>query len=670
MEFTKINTFPIVEESVFEGDLICEVEVDVADDQVVQYELQSSSSEYFSILENKIYITTEGVQAINEDYPEDISKEITSLVFSVIAISNGESISQTVTVPVTRIIDNPPYITNHYETHLYTDDLYPGILVSKLFTIYNAYCNILGEASSYFELEAIPDDGSNNFTIKLNDTGVNYFTNFNFDEVDTEIIDSKIVYKFEINLEFVDVTNSKSTLLTISSLIFKGSSDTSIPVKNNLELQAESLAEKISEIVSEQENILNKNNFDIEKFKEDIKNLLVSTRNSKNNFLELQNIINNIFLLLKESMNIQNEKLNIVSTINNDSYEIIYNLIGDFLENDYSSDKAELFNDISNNKSLLLSNTFTNTAMDTFLINRINKEFSLRFENYSQSIQSYLIGFRSLINSNIISPFTTKLNELASGLNNLFSETATIGNKAYEANSRALNADNNISYLDNRLQTLESFTLENWGTTSGWKFSDEILKYAGDDIISVSSSMVTIKHENKIALETETGFVYWDGEILELDNNDGDDTTVKADYFTGTATSAKYADVAEYYKKEKNPNYKYESGTIVYINRNKPSMDFEVTEDSLFNCYCGVITTSPGFILNSDKSEDENYINIALVGRVPVKITGVVKKGMFLYPSEKNPNIAEGSYDENRSNIIGIALENSNGKDIVLCKVK
>jgi len=101
---------------------------------------------------------------------------------------------------------------------------------------------------------------------------------------------------------------------------------------------------------------------------------------------------------------------------------------------------------------------------------------------------------------------------------------------------------------------------------------------------------------------------------------------VYANNFYGQATSALYADVAERYKSD----MPLETGMIVSL-----SGDDEVTattnigSDDVF----GVVSTSPAYLMNSDAGDDSEYPAIALIGRVPCKVIGPVKKGQRLMAS-------------------------------------
>lgn len=103
-------------------------------------------------------------------------------------------------------------------------------------------------------------------------------------------------------------------------------------------------------------------------------------------------------------------------------------------------------------------------------------------------------------------------------------------------------------------------------------------------------------------------------------------STIYATTFSGEASTALYADLAEKYLADDN----YEPGTVVVFGGEQ-----EVTA-SMFSYetdVAGVISTKPAYLMNSEL-EGEFVVNIALVGRVPCKVMGPVRKGTVLVTSE------------------------------------
>lgn len=97
---------------------------------------------------------------------------------------------------------------------------------------------------------------------------------------------------------------------------------------------------------------------------------------------------------------------------------------------------------------------------------------------------------------------------------------------------------------------------------------------------------------------------------------------VYANYFVGTATAAQYADLAENYLADGD----YSPGTVLVFGGSEEvtaAMTFESTR------IAGVVTTQPAHVMNSHLT-GEHVVCIALRGRVPVKVKGIVRKGDVL----------------------------------------
>lgn len=112
----------------------------------------------------------------------------------------------------------------------------------------------------------------------------------------------------------------------------------------------------------------------------------------------------------------------------------------------------------------------------------------------------------------------------------------------------------------------------------------------------------------------------------------------------GCAISARWADLAESYESD----FEYKPGTLVKFGGEK---EITIADDDVN----AVITTKPGFILGSDK-QGEIISYIALVGRVPVRVIGPVKKFDKLVLSDI-PGVAISKRIKDNGLVIGVALE-------------
>lgn len=127
-----------------------------------------------------------------------------------------------------------------------------------------------------------------------------------------------------------------------------------------------------------------------------------------------------------------------------------------------------------------------------------------------------------------------------------------------------------------------------------------------------------------------------------------------ANEFRGTATSAKFADLAEIYKTDQ----EYEVGTIIAVGGDK-----EARAAKLGDFAIGVISDNPAYLMNSEAEGQA----IALKGRVPVRVIGPVSKGQPVYVGSNGVATPIESRD-----IVGIALEThrENTECLIECVLK
>jgi hypothetical protein len=124
-----------------------------------------------------------------------------------------------------------------------------------------------------------------------------------------------------------------------------------------------------------------------------------------------------------------------------------------------------------------------------------------------------------------------------------------------------------------------------------------------------------------------------------------------ATIFSGTASAANYADLAEKYLADA----EYETGTVVIVGGEK-----EVTACTIGTRAFGAVSANPAFMMNKDL---EGGTYIALKGRVPVKVTGNIIKGQRLVAGENGT--AQAAYG-NSNEVFAIALETNSDAGIKL----
>ena len=156
------------------------------------------------------------------------------------------------------------------------------------------------------------------------------------------------------------------------------------------------------------------------------------------------------------------------------------------------------------------------------------------------------------------------------------------------------------------------------------------------------------------------------GSMAKLSINDKyefhfrDNGTIDAKEFNGVSMSSFCADLAEYYIADE----RYDPGTLVRIGGEK-----EITRASIGGFFYGVISTAPAYVMNTAISDERNALPVALAGRVPVLMTGMIDKGDPITISEIS-GVARKAGDGEKH--IGFSMENSHETSIrhVECVIK
>jgi hypothetical protein len=132
-------------------------------------------------------------------------------------------------------------------------------------------------------------------------------------------------------------------------------------------------------------------------------------------------------------------------------------------------------------------------------------------------------------------------------------------------------------------------------------------------------------------------------------------SSLKHKVFYGVSSSAKYADLAERYTSDAT----YEAGTVVTFGG-----DAEVTmsTETMDSRIAGVVSTNPGYLMNADL--EGTQVPVALTGRVPVKVTGTIRKGDMLVSAGEG--YAKAEANPRMGSVIGKALEDFNGTNGII----
>jgi hypothetical protein len=119
----------------------------------------------------------------------------------------------------------------------------------------------------------------------------------------------------------------------------------------------------------------------------------------------------------------------------------------------------------------------------------------------------------------------------------------------------------------------------------------------------------------------------------------------------GARWQSTYADLAERFESDEI----YDAGTVVEIGGEKEitAVQYELSDDVF-----GVVSAKAGYIMNAMAGDDNTHPAIAMGGRVPVKVTGAVKKGERLVSAGKGIARAAKPGEATAFNVIGRALSN------------
>jgi hypothetical protein len=113
---------------------------------------------------------------------------------------------------------------------------------------------------------------------------------------------------------------------------------------------------------------------------------------------------------------------------------------------------------------------------------------------------------------------------------------------------------------------------------------------------------------------------------------------------------ANYADVAERFAADE----VLEAGTVVELGGAK---EITRSKQALSENVFGVISTRAAYLMNGGAGEDDTHPPVAMTGRVPVQVTGAVRKGDRLVSAGNGIARAAAAGEATAFNTIGRALE-------------
>jgi len=149
------------------------------------------------------------------------------------------------------------------------------------------------------------------------------------------------------------------------------------------------------------------------------------------------------------------------------------------------------------------------------------------------------------------------------------------------------------------------------------------------------------------------------GKGINMNTTGNDSTAFNPNAFKlrGISMEAEFADVAEIYVGDAT----YEPGTLVSLGG-----EAEITQTSSYgdtNIF-GIVSTRPAYLMNARQKREKNAMPIAVAGRIPVKVKGIINRGDRLIASDV-PGVAQAaSVDAPAWSIVGRSLGNFSGEGI------
>ncbi len=311
--------------------------------------------------------------------------------------------------------------------------------------------------------------------------------------------------------------------------------------------------------------------------------------------------------------------------------------------------------------NLVLNGTATGTAIKDEDDMSSNSATALATQ---QSIKAYVDGELAGLSQNSISQNNTNITVTDSGSNGTITFTAdgntemTVTDSGVIVNgNHTVTGDLTVNGTTTTVNTTntsieDNLLALNQGVSASANTSDSgilINRGTGTDSSTINCAMIWDESENQFAFieTTEDGTNTGNINLTRYAN-------LRVDTLVGKATQAQYADLAEKYSADAD----IEPGTVVCFGG-----DAEVTTcmQDADTRVAGVVSTDPAYLMNSSA----DGVAVALMGRVPCKVTGSIAKGDILVSAgngmarASSPNPAMGS-------VIGKALEDHEGGEGVI----
>ena len=142
-------------------------------------------------------------------------------------------------------------------------------------------------------------------------------------------------------------------------------------------------------------------------------------------------------------------------------------------------------------------------------------------------------------------------------------------------------------------------------------------------------------------------------------NDDFELVDIRCRVINATATSAQYADIAERFAADAPMT----EGAVVMLGG---AQEITETADELSDQVFGVISSKPAYMMNAGAGNNQSHPFVAMTGRTPVRVTGVVNKGDRLVSSSVKGTARAAKTGEsiNPFHVIGRALESKSDEGI------
>ena len=313
----------------------------------------------------------------------------------------------------------------------------------------------------------------------------------------------------------------------------------------------------------------------------------------------------------------------------------------------------------------ITSNKFVGTATDADALGGVAAASYLRADTNDTTSGTLGVLNDTGFTVGVDSDFTIS----QSGANTTLKNVTQDGNILFNVNDGG--ADSNAITIDGATNTTQIANLTVTGTltTSGDVQNINVTNLNIQDplIVLGSGSTNTSATDKGLVIdrgvETNAAFI-WDesadefAAVLTTESGTTAGNVAISSYtrINATATAAQYSDLAERYETDEN----LQPGHVVNLGGNKEIRMCKPHEDECF----GVISTNPAFEMNAGAGPDSTHPFVALAGRVPCKVEGVVAKGARLIPGP-TAGVAIATSTENitQFNQIGRALEDKDTDD-------